>query len=174
MNVVDAVKATVLLFVAAIMQVSIFAQVHVLGGIPDVLLVMLVAVALLRGAIAGAVGGFFAGLLVDTASLGQLGLTSLVLTVAGYWIGRYGETTGRDRFHAPFLSVAVVTILYSFGLLLVHFVLGEPAPAGALLRGLLPAIALNLILTAPVYALVRRLLRPLDHGDLATEVQLLG
>ena len=174
MNVVDAVKATVLLFVAAIMQVSIFAQVHVLGGIPDVLLVMLVAVALLRGAIAGAVGGFFAGLLVDTASLGQLGLTSLVLTVAGYWIGRYGETTGRDRFHAPFLSVAVVTILYSFGLLLVHFVLGEPAPAGALLRGLLPAIALNLTLTAPVYALVRRLLRPLDHGDLATEVQLLG
>ena len=174
MNVVDAVKAAVLLFVAAIMQVSIFAQVHVLGGVPDVLLVMLVAVALLRGAIAGAVGGFFAGLLVDTASLGQLGLTSLVLTVAGYWLGRYGETTGRDRFHAPFLSVAVVTILYSFGLLLVHFVLGDPAPAGALLRGLLPAIALNLILTAPVYALVRRLLRPLDHGDLATEVQLLG
>jgi rod shape-determining protein MreD len=173
-NVVDGVKAAVLLFVAAIMQVSIFAQVHVLGGVPDVLLVLLVAVALLRGAIMGAVGGFFAGLLVDTASLGQLGLTSLVLTVAGYWIGRYGETTGRDRFHAPFLSVAVVTILYSVGLLLVHFVLGERAPAGAMLRGLLPAIALNLILTAPVYALVRRLLRPLDHGDLATEVQLLG
>ena len=174
MNVVDAVKAAVLLFVAAIMQVSIFAQVHVFGAVPDVLLVMLVAVALLRGAIAGAVGGFFAGLLVDTASLGQLGLTSLVLTVAGYWLGRYGETTGRDRFHAPFLSVAVVTILYSLGLLLVHFVLGVRAPAGAMLRGLLPAIALNLILTAPVYALVRRLLRPLDHGDLATEVQLLG
>ena len=174
MNVLDAVKAAVLLFVAAIMQVSIFAQVHVFGAAPDVLLVMLVAVALLRGAIAGAVGGFFAGLLVDTASLGQLGLTSLVLTVAGYWLGRYGETTGRDRFHAPFLSVAVVTILYSLGLLLVHFVLGERAPAGAMLRGLLPAIALNLILTAPVYALVRRLLRPLDHGDLATEVQLLG
>lgn len=174
MNVLDGVKVAVLLFVAAILQVSIFAQVHVLGGVPDLLLVMLVAVALLRGSITGAVGGFFAGLLVDTASLGKLGLTSLVLTVAGYWIGRYGETTGRDRAHAPFLSVAVVTILYSFGLLIVHFVLGERAPAGAMLRGLLPAIALNLVLTAPVYALVRRLLRPLDRSDLATEVQLLG
>jgi rod shape-determining protein MreD len=173
-SVVDSVKVVVLLFVAAIMQVSIFAQVHVFGGMPDVLLVMLVAVALLRGAVVGALGGFFAGLLVDTASLGQLGLTSLVLTIAGYWIGRYGETTGRDRFHAPFLSVAVVTILYSVGLLLVHFVLGERAPAGAMFRGLLPAIALNLILTAPVYALVRRLLRPFDRSDLATEVQLLG
>lgn len=174
MNVVDGVKAAALLFLAAIMQVSIFAQMHVLGGVPDVLLVMLVAVALLRGAIVGACGGFFAGLLVDTASLGRLGLTSLVLTIAGYWIGRYGETTGRDRAHAPFLSVAVVTILYSFGLLLVHFVLGERAPAGAMLRGLLPAIVLNLIFTAPVYALVRRLLRPLDRSDLSTEVQLLG
>jgi rod shape-determining protein MreD len=173
-NVVDGLKAAALLFVAAIMQVSIFSQVHVLGGVPDVLLVTLVAVALLRGAIVGAAGGFFAGLLVDTASLGKLGLTSLVLTVAGYWIGRYGETTGRDRAHAPFLSVAVVTILYAFGLLLVHFVLGERAPAGAMLRGLLPSIALNLILTAPVYALARRLLRPLDRSDLATEVQLLG
>lgn len=174
MSFVDGVKAAALLFLAAIMQVSIFAQVHVLGGVPDVLLVLLVAVALLRGAIVGAAGGFFAGLLVDTASLGRLGLTSLVLTIAGYWIGRYGETTGRDRAHAPFLSVAVVTILYSFGLLLVHFVLGERAPAGAMLRGLLPAIALNLILTAPVYALVRRLLRPLDRSGLTTEVQLLG
>ncbi len=174
MNVVDGVKAAALLFLAAIMQVSIFAQVHIFGGVPDVLLVLLVAVALLRGAIVGAAGGFFAGLLVDTASLGRLGLTSLVLTIAGYWIGRYGETTGRDRAHAPFLSVAVVTILYSFGLLLVHFVLGDRAPAGAMLRGLLPAIALNLILTAPVYALVRRLLRPFDRSDLSTEVQLLG
>jgi rod shape-determining protein MreD len=173
-NVVDGVKAAVLLFLAAIMQVAIFAQVHIFGGVPDVLLVLLVAVALLRGAIVGACGGFFAGLLVDTASLGQLGLTSLVLTIAGYWIGRYGETTGRDRAHAPFLSVAVVTILYSFGLLLVHFVLGERAPAGAMLRGLLPAIMLNLILTAPVYALVRRLLRPYDRSELSTEVQLLG
>ena len=174
MNVVDGVKAAALLFLAAIMQVSIFAQVHIFGGVPDVLLVLLVAVALLRGAIVGAAGGFFAGLLVDTASLGRLGLTSLVLTIAGYWIGRYGETTGRDRAHAPFLSVAVVTILYSFGLLLVHFVLGDRAPAGAMLRGLLPAIALNLILTAPVYALVRRLLRPFDQSGLSTEVQLLG
>jgi rod shape-determining protein MreD len=173
-NVLDGVKVAALLFVAAIMQVSIFAQVHVLGGVPDVLLVMLVAVALLRGSIVGAGGGFFAGLLVDTASLGRLGLTSLVLTIAGYWIGRYGETTGRDRAHAPFLSVAVVTVLYSFGLLIVHFVLGESAPAGAMLRGLLPAIVLNLVLTAPVYALSRRLLRPFDRSDLATEVQLLG
>ena len=174
MSALDGVKAAALLFVAAILQVSVFAQVHVFGGVPDLLLVTLVGIALLRGSIVGAAGGFFAGLLVDTATLGTLGLTSLVLTIAGYWIGRYGETTGRDRAHAPFTSVAVVTVLYLFGLVIVHFVLGENAPAGPIARGLVPAIGMNLILTGPVYALVRRLLRPLERADYATEVQLLG
>ncbi|HLY84963.1 MAG TPA: rod shape-determining protein MreD [Gaiellaceae bacterium] len=174
MSLLDGVKAAVLLFVAAIAQVSIFSQVHVFGAVPDFLLVSLVALALLRGSVPGAVGGFFAGLIVDTASLGTLGLTALVLTVAGYWIGRYGETTGRDRGHAPFLSVAVVTVLYEFGVLVVHFVLGESAPAGAVVRSLVPAIVLNLILTAPLYALARRLLRPSEREELSAEVQLLG
>jgi rod shape-determining protein MreD len=170
----DGVKAAVLLFMAAVAQVSICAQVHVFGAVPQLLLVTLVAVSLLRGSVAGAVGGFCAGVLVDSASFGELGLTSLVLTLAGYWIGRYGETTGRDRAHAPFLSVAVVTVLYALGVLLVHFVLGDSAPAGAVLRALAPAIGLNLLLTAPVYWLVRLLLRPPEREDLTTEVQLLG
>ncbi len=173
MTVADGVKAAALLFVASIAQVSIFSQLQVLGAVPDLLLVTLVAVALLRGSVVGAVGGFFAGLVVDTAALGTLGLTSLVLTLAGYWIGRYGETTGRDRAHAPFLSVAVITVLYELGLLVVHFVLGESAPAGQVVRELLPAIVLNLVLTAPLYALARRLLRPAER-ELTAEVQLLG
>jgi rod shape-determining protein MreD len=170
----EALKVAVLLFLAAIAQVSIFAQAHVLGAVPDLLLVTLVAVALLRGSVTGAVGGFYAGLLVDSASLGELGLTSLVLTIAGYWIGRYGETTGRDRAHAPILSVAVVTVLYSFGLVVVHFVLGEAAPAGPVLRGLGLAIVMNLLLTAFVYPPVRWLLRASGRDELSTEVQLLG
>ena len=174
MSLPDGVKAAVVLFVAAVAQVSIFSQMHVFGAVPDLLLVSLVAIALLRGSVVGAVGGFFAGLVVDTATLGTLGLTSLVLTLAGFWIGRYGETTGRDRAHAPFLSVAVVTVLYQLGLLVVHFVLGESAPAGAVARSLLPAIVLNLILTAPVYAVVRRVLRPAQREELTAEVQLLG
>jgi len=157
--VIDGVKAAALVFLAAILEVSVFSDVKILGGIPDLLLVTVVAVALLRGSITGAVLGFFAGLVVDTATLETLGLSSLLLTLIGYWVGRYGETTGRDRTHAPFLSVAVVTFLYALGGLALRFVLGEPAPARlVLLDSLFQGIALNLLLTWPVYAVVRRLL----------------
>jgi len=173
--VADAVKAAVLLFAVAILQVSLLSSIVVAGGTPNLLLVTLVAVSLLRGSVFGAAGGFFGGLLVDTANLETLGVTSLVLTIGGYWIGRYGETTGRDRTHAPFVSVAVVTVLYSVGVLLLHFLLGDPVSAQRILvDALIPTVAFNLILVAPVYSLVKKLLRPVEWRDRAGEVRLLG
>jgi len=172
---VDALKAGVLLFLVAVVQASLLSSINVAGSMPDLLLVTLVAVALLRGSIFGAFGGFFGGLLLDTANLETLGLTSLILTVGGYWIGRYGETTGRDRTHAPFVSVAVVTVLYAVGAMLLHFLIGDPVSARlVLLDSLVPSIAFNLILTAPVYWLVGKLLRPPAWSDRAHEVRLLG
>jgi hypothetical protein len=56
--IVDALKAAALLFTAAIAQVSILSGVVVFGGTPDLVLVTLVAVALLRGSIPGAFAGF--------------------------------------------------------------------------------------------------------------------
>lgn len=171
----DVVKSAVVVFVAAILQVSVFSSVTIVGGTPDLLLVSLVAIALLRGSIVGSAAGFFAGLLIDTATLGTLGFTSLLLTVVGYWVGRYGETTGRDRSHAPFVAVAVVTVLYAVGALTLRFMLGDPAPARAvLIETLFQDIALNLLLTIPVYAVTRRLLKPVERFERMAGARVLG
>jgi rod shape-determining protein MreD len=173
--VLDVAKAAGLVFVAAILQASVFSSVTILNGTPDLLLVTIICVALLRGPIVGALAGFWGGLLLDTANLETLGVTSLLLTIAGYWTGRYGETTGRDRAHAPFVSVAVITFLYAFGSLAFHFVLGEPAPARTVLwTTLFQGIALNLILTWPVYRLARLLLPQLDRRERVQRIHAVG
>ena len=167
-------KIAVAVFLAALLQVTIVASLQPLGGTPDLLLVTLVALSLLRGPIVGATAGFFGGLLVDTMTLETLGLTSLLLTIAGYWIGRYGETTGRDRAHAPVLSVVVFTVLYAAGALALHVVLGDGVSARyVLLESLPPTILANLVLTFPVYAIARRTLRP-PAPLRVREVRLLG
>jgi rod shape-determining protein MreD len=161
----DAAKATVILFTVVLLQVSaLWTQ------IVDVPLVALVCVALLRGSLFGAIAGFWVGLLIDTATLGTLGFSSLLLTLAGFWAGRYGETTGRDRSHAPFLSIAVVTVLTTVGALVLHYLLGDPAPADTLPK----EFALNVLLTVPIWALTRRLFPPRELGDRVSEVRLLG
>jgi rod shape-determining protein MreD len=172
MTLADAAKAAVLLFFAVVVQLSIMAQVTILGGHPNLLLVTLVCIALLRGAVVGAVAGFSAGLLADTGAFGTLGFTALLLTLAGYWTGRYGETTGRDRAHAPILSIAVITVLYQVAALVLRFMLGQNAPAGLIFSGLVPTVLLNLVLTLPVYAFTRRLLRAREWTP--REVRLLG
>jgi rod shape-determining protein MreD len=169
----DGLKAALVLFVAALLQLSVLTEYHPFRA-SSLVLVAVLSIALLRGSIFAAVAGFGIGLVLDTATLGTLGITSLLLTAGGFWIGRYGETTARDRFHAPFVSVAVVTVLYAFGQVALQFVLGEPAPAGLVAHALPLGLLLNLVLTLPVYALIRGLFPPLEPGDRVREVRLLG
>jgi rod shape-determining protein MreD len=171
----DNVSVAVFVFVAALLQVTLVASLDLVGGTADVLLLSLVAIALVRGAVAGAVAGFFGGLLVDVMTLDTLGVAALLYALAGYWTGRYGETTGRDRAHAPLLAVAVATIAIAFSGLGLHFLLGEDVSARrALFDALLPGLALNLLLGGPVWALSRRLLSRPTISDRVTEVRLLG
>ncbi len=148
-------RVGVVVFVASIFQVAVLSRWEVAGGYPDLLLVTVVCVALLRGAVTGAVAGFVGGLLVDTATLGTLGVSSLLLAVAGHWSGRYAETSGRGRAYAPYLAVAVIAVLVGVGGYLVHFLLGDTVSARLALPPVLPSAVLDLALTWPVYRLCR-------------------
>jgi cell shape-determining protein MreD len=108
-------------------------------------------------------------------TLDTLGVTALLYSLAGYWAGRYGETTGRGRAHAPLLTVLVATIAIAYAGYGLHFLLGEELSARrALVETLLPTLVLNLAVARPVFALCRAALGRSDVGDRVTEVKLLG
>ena len=65
----DAAKGALLVCAVVVVQLTVVAPLELFGANPDLLLVTLVAIALLRGSVYGATCGFFAGLLVDTATL---------------------------------------------------------------------------------------------------------
>ena len=167
------IRIALIVFVVTILQVSAFSSVTVAGGGFDVLLVTLVSIALLRGAVTGAVAGFAAGLIVDVTTLGTLGLTSLLLTLAGYWAGRYGETTGRSRAHAPLAATVAATVLVAFGGYGLQSMLGEPVAARVVLVALPATVLWNALLAYPVFGLVRRLVGTTEHAQRAREVELL-
>jgi rod shape-determining protein MreD len=174
MTPVDSLRALAVVFVAALLQVVIVSSLVIAGGAPDLLLVVVVALGLLRGSVPGAVLGFVGGLVVDFVTLGTLGVTSLILTLAGFWAGRYAETTGRGRRLAPVIAVGTITVLAgAFGYVL-HYLLDEEVVAGhALVTALVPAFVLNVALALPVHALVRRVVGEAHRGELAPEVEVL-
>ena len=154
----DAAKALGLLVLLVLLQVTIVTPIEVASGHPDLVLVFLVSLALLRGPMLGAVAGFWAGLLLDSAALAPPGVSSLVLTLAGYLAGRFGVATTRSSPHPPIIAVALATVWVAVGLTVVNFLLGQSVPAGELFgRVLLPTLALNVLITYPVYRLTERL-----------------
>lgn len=158
---IDALKAGGLILFATLVQISIAEWIEVGEGHPNVVLVTLVAVSLLRGPVFGAVAGFAAGLVLDTASFGTFGMTSLLFTIAGYWTGRFGEVTTRTSVHPLLIAVALATTGVTLGSAVLHFMLGETIAASQLfLSVLVPSLALNMLLAYPVYGLCVRFLPP--------------
>ncbi len=167
-------RASAAVFVAALLQVVIVSSIVIAGGAPDLLLVVVVSLGLLRGSVPGAVLGFAGGVIVDLVTLGTLGVTSLILTLAGFWAGRYGETTGRDRRFAPVIAVGTLTILVGAFAYVLHYLLDEEVVAGqALMTALAPAFFLNLALALPVHALLRRIVGEGERSEAAPEVEVL-
>jgi rod shape-determining protein MreD len=165
-------RASAVVFVAALLQVVLVSSLLVDGGAPDLLLVVVVALGLTRGSMAGAVFGFLGGLVLDTITLDTLGLSSLVLTLAGFWAGRYAETTARDRRLAPLLAVGSITVLAALFGVVLHYLLGEDVVLrNALVTTLAPAFVLNLVLALPVYRLVRKIVGEGTRTERAADVE---
>jgi rod shape-determining protein MreD len=154
----DVLKTPGLLLLAALLQVSVLWTIEVSNGHPDLLLVVVVVLALVRGPLLGSVAGFSAGLFLDVATFSALGISSLLLTLAGYWSGRLGSIMSKSSPHPPLLAVGLATIAVALGSTFLHFVLGSTVGASELLgRVLLPTLVLNLLLAYPVHRLVCRL-----------------
>jgi rod shape-determining protein MreD len=156
-----AIRTGLLILLGVVLQISGFAQVRVLGASPDLIPLLVAAVALWAGSISGTVTGFCVGLLIDLATGQNVGSSSLVLAAVGYGVGRFGEA--RDPAHGliaiPVGAAATVGYLLAFAA--VSFMLELEASVSALvLRNALVTTILNVILAVPVFGLVRRVLRP--------------
>jgi rod shape-determining protein MreD len=169
-----AVRAAIVVFVAAVLQVSALSGGGFGGIAPDLLLIVVVLVGWNRGALAGAVSGFAGGLLADTVTLGRLGVSSLLLLFVGYWAGRYAETTGRGRAVALYVTIGVATIAYAIASFVLTALLGDAVDAGRVFGPLVPVALFNLAVTLILHRLVRRLLGVRPASQQPAEVGFVG
>jgi len=160
------VRLGVLAVVCVILQLAFFAQVPVFGAIADLAPLVVMAVGLLGGPVAGAAMGFAVGLMIDTALLQIMGLSSLVLIAVGYYAGRLRDQRDPQGTLAPLLLGAAAAAIASVGYGLGQFLLGAEAPlTWTLLRQTISTIVLGALIAIPVVAVVRRWLTPVLPED---------
>ncbi len=142
---------------AVLLQVSAVSQLTLFGTKADVVPLVVAFTGLLTGVVPGAVFGFVAGLFVDTALVGTLGLSSLVYVAIGYGAGRLRERADPQATFLPLAVGAAASAVAAFGFAFMQFLLGaEAAVSFELIRQLVVATLVSTLLALPVYALVRR------------------
>lgn len=131
-----AIRSLAVILTALVLQVSLVADVVILGARGDLLVLVAVVAGLVGGPQRGAVVGFVAGLLFDLLLATPLGLSALAYCLTGYVVGSASNAVLRPAWWVTILTAAAGC---AFGVGL-FFALGSAADEVHVDLGDLPAV----------------------------------
>ncbi len=148
-----------LLLLAILIQLTVLGNVRLPGGAgPDLVLVVVVALALTGGPVEGMLGGFCAGLALDVAppATHLVGQYALVFCVVGYATGRVGSKLDESAW-VPIGVVAIGSAVGELLFALTGMIFGNLDITWSTIGHVLPASVVYDVLLSPfvLYAVVR-------------------
>ena len=165
--IVDGVKIGLCVFVLAILEVAATPQLAPFGGGPDLIIILVVALALWRGMEAAAIAGVAGGLLLDAMTFEHLGMQSLVYVGCAWAIATYAHRreAGPGMLEPPppraLPWLVVGATAAQLGTLIMHILIGDHPAAGILFwHQIAPAILQTTLLGLLLLPLLRRIFRP--------------
>lgn len=131
-----------------------------LGGIrPDLIFIVVICLSLLRGSREGVFIGLGGGILKDLTSGLSGGACTLSLTISGLLAGLLKNFFFKENILVPLFVVLLGTVIKEIIFFLSVCSSGLTLDAGRLKLILLPEIALNCLLTLPIYWGIRKMER---------------
>jgi len=149
-----------LIVATVLVQTIVFPNLRFFGVVPDVGLVVAVAVAYTEGAESGALFGFVTGLAVDLFLNTPFGLSALAFAITAFAVGVFHEALVRVPRFLPVLLTFAAGIVGGSIFVLVGALVGEEHLFEAQSIGtVVTAAAYDAVLAPGVFPLVRRSLR---------------
>ncbi len=143
-----------------VIQIGVLSEVTVFGVNIELAPLLAAFIGLLCGSIPGAAAGFAIGLLIDLALVQTMGITSLLLTLVGFWAGRLREIRDPQGALVPVIVGAAAAGVAFVGYALIEFLLGVDAPVSLqLLRDIVLGVVVDSIVALPFFLIVRRALQ---------------
>jgi rod shape-determining protein MreD len=137
-----------ILMVGAVLQSVWLEELDILGGRPDLVLLLVITWAIIRGLNEGVLWGFIGGLFCDLLSGGPLGLWTVSLTAVAFVVGQpWVHTLGPTSIRLALMSALGTLLAHTFFLALMSL-LGYPVDVGRAFTELIgPAALLNFVLS---------------------------
>lgn len=145
------------LLIAVYLEIALSIDARVLGAVPDLALIVIVAIALRFGPVSGALAGFAAGLLIDVSVQGPLGASALVLTPIGWATGLWADRCRRVSLGMAIGVLFVATVVALVGDAIVTVTIENQDVAwGTFAVRALAQIAFTLLIGIALLPLLRR------------------
>jgi rod shape-determining protein MreD len=155
-----------LVVVAVVLQVTVFARLPWPGVSPDLVLLVVLGLALVHGPTTGAVAGFLAGVALDLAPPADtmLGRSALVLCLVGYVAGLM-RREAEDSVVAILAVVAGAALVATSGVALLGALMGDPRVTwDVVLQAVPQRVAYDVVLGPFVVPAVMALARRTEPG----------
>lgn len=111
------------IIVCYVLQSSLYQFISLANVMPNLLLILVVSIAYMRGKTEGMITGFFSGLLVDIQFGSLIGLYALLMMIIGYVAGFTNIIYSRDDYTLPMFFIAIADFVYQFLYYIVEFLI---------------------------------------------------
>lgn len=167
MRVIVYLLEIIILFV---LQTSTFHYFGLADIMPNLLLILVVSSAYMRGRMTGLAIGFFSGLLIDLVYGDIIGIYAFIYMIIGYLMGYTNKIYSNDDYTFPIIFVAVSDFVYGFFYYIFEFLLrGRLNLLFYMRRIILPEIIYTVAVSVFLYKLLHminnRLNRRINEED---------
>lgn len=112
---------TALIICCFLLQSSLFSYFALANVVPNLLIILTVSIAIIRGSTQGMVIGFFCGLLMDTFYGSYFGMYALGFLLIGYILGIFNRIFYKEDITFPLLLIAAGDFMYGLYMCICRF-----------------------------------------------------
>lgn len=149
---------TIYIFCITLLQTNFMGFIEVYNIKPNLFIILIVSIALLRGNVEGAAVGFFTGLVQDLISGRIIGLYALLGLYIGFIMGSVNKRLYRENILISIFFTFIATIFYELVVFLTVLLSGINTDfIKALTTIILPEAIYNGVMSIPIFILSIRL-----------------
>lgn len=163
------ITAAIIILIGFLLQTSVFRSFELANVVPNMLLIVTVSYAYLRGRTSGLLIGFVCGLLLDMYCGSVMGLYAFIFMSIGFLIGFCRKFYFTDTL-APFILISVSDLVYGFYYFITEFLMrGKLAFGYYFLHVILPEMLYTAIVGIVIYRLIKVLEQIINKADIRKE-----
>lgn len=149
------ITLTITVVLCFLLQTAVFPFFKLADIMPNILIILVVSFALMRGKIEGMIIGFFCGLLIDILYGGPLGIYAFIYMILGFLNGFLNKLFYAEDIILPLAMIALNDLFYNFIIYVFYFLLRNRLDLLYYVRNIMiPEVVYTTLVTLVIYKIL--------------------